>query len=86
MHARLRGSDMKQPLKAKVNGLTVTWSLGLTVAHPQGESSKTASTFSVLLMEAKNNMAVSHLFMEFSRVYLSQGYKVKTRFNHCTSQ
>lgn len=86
MSARLRGSDKKQPLKSKVNGLTVTCSVGLTVAHTQGESSTTASTFSVLLMKGENNMAVAHLFMEFLRVYLSQGYKVETRFNHCTSQ
>lgn len=49
--ARLRGSDMKQPLKAKVNGLTVTCSRGLTLAHTQGESSTAASTASVLLLE-----------------------------------
>ena len=49
--ARLRGSDMKQPLKAKVNGLTVTYSQGLTLAHTQGESSAAASTASVLLLE-----------------------------------
>lgn len=45
--ARLRGSDMKRQLKAKVNGLTVTSSRGLTVARTQGESSTAASTASL---------------------------------------
>lgn len=37
------GSDMRQPLKAKVNGLTVRGSGGLTVACTQGESSTAAA-------------------------------------------
>lgn len=37
------GSDMRRPLKAKVNGLTVRGSGGLTVARTQGESSMAAT-------------------------------------------
>lgn len=51
--ARLRGSDMKQPLKAKVNGLTVTCSWGLTLAHTQGESSTAASQPQCFCRKAK---------------------------------
>lgn len=37
------GSDMRRRLKAKVNGLTVRGSGGLTVARTQGESSTAAT-------------------------------------------
>lgn len=69
---------MKQPLKAKVNGLTVTSSQSLTVARTQGESSTAASAASVLLVEGQINRAMASLFTEFWRVYLSQEYRVKT--------
>ena len=39
----LSGSDREQRLKAKVNGLSVTFSGGLTLAPTQGESSCRAS-------------------------------------------
>lgn len=48
--ARLWGSDMKQLLKAEVNGLTVACSWGLTLANTQGESSVAESTALVLLL------------------------------------